>query len=134
MSMWRQERASDSSLVARITRVRYEQDTQDVTAPDGCWDLVVMKVGGRVRMLQTGLITKPVVLGYQAGDEYLAISFRPGVFRPRLPGVEMLDRGLLLPCEAPGLRRGPSGWRATGWRSPPSRTPRGWSIGWCAAS
>ncbi len=106
MSMWRQERASDSPLVARITRVRYEQDTQDVTAPDGCWDLVVMKVGGRVQMLQTGLITRPVLLDYQAGDEYLAISFRPGVFRPRLPGVEMLDRGLLLPCEAPRASSG----------------------------
>ena len=89
------------AVIARITRVRYGRDTHDVTTPDGCWDLVVMRVKGRVQMLQTGLITRPVALDYQAGDEYLAISFKPGVFRPRLPGERMVDRGHLLPSEVP---------------------------------
>jgi hypothetical protein len=102
MNARRVERPSDSPLVARITHVRYERDTNDVTTPDGCWDLVVMKVGGRVMLLQTGLITRPVALPYGAGDEYLAISFKPGVFRPRMPGARMRDRGLLLPSQAPG--------------------------------
>jgi hypothetical protein len=102
----RRERASDSSLVARITHVSYDRDTHDLTTPDGCWDLVVMTVQGRVQVLQTGLITRPVALDYRAGDEYLAISFKPGVFRPRLPGESMVDRGHLLPAEVP--RRSPS--------------------------
>ena len=101
MTVRREERASDSPLVARITHVRYGRDTRDVTTPDGCWDIVVMTVGGRVQMLQTGVITRPVALDYQAGDEYLAISFKPGVFRPRLPGERMVDRGHLLPSEVP---------------------------------
>ena len=55
MSARQDERASDSPLVARITRVRYESDWQGFTTPDGCWDLVVRKVGGRVHVLQTGI-------------------------------------------------------------------------------
>jgi hypothetical protein len=105
MSVRREERPSDSPLVARITHVSYGRDTDDVTTPDGCWDLVVMKVNGQVSMLQTGVITRPVALTYRAGDEYLAISFKPGVFRPRLPGARMLDRGQPLPSSSP--RRSP---------------------------
>ena len=106
MSARREERASDSPLVERITRVRYQGDTRDVTTPDGCWDIVVMKVRGQVSLLQTGVITRPVTLDYGAGDEYLAISFKPGVFRPRLPGQRMIDRGHLLPSEVPRLSPG----------------------------
>lgn len=101
MSALRCERASDSPFVARITHVRYERDTQDLTTPDGCWDLVVRTVGGRVELLQTGIITRPVAIPYRAGDEYLAISFKPGVFMPRLPGEAMVDRGVLRPTPTP---------------------------------
>jgi len=66
-----------------------------VTTPDGCWDIVVRRVEGRIELLQTGLITRPVHLAYGAGDEYLSISFKPGVFMPRLPASCMIDRGLL---------------------------------------
>lgn len=97
MSAVREVRASDSPLVESITRVRFEADWQGVTTPDGCWDLVVRRVGGRLEILQTGLITRPVQLSYAAGDEYLSISFRPGVFMPRVPGKVMVDRGLIRP-------------------------------------
>jgi hypothetical protein len=101
MSVVREERASDSPLVERIARVRFERDWRGVTTPDGCWDIVVRRVGGRVELLQTGLITKPVELAYAAGDEYLSISFKPGVFMPRLPGKRMVDRGRLHPTPSP---------------------------------
>jgi len=97
MSVRQEERASDSPFVARITRVRYEDDWQGFTTPDGCWDLVVRKVGGRIQVLQTGVITRPVALSYVAGDEYLSISFKPGVFMPNLPGTQMVDRGVVRP-------------------------------------
>jgi hypothetical protein len=90
-------READSPLVERITRVRFDSDWRGVTTPDGCWDLVVRRVEGRVQVLQTGVITRPVELAYGAGDEYLSISFKPGVFMPRLPGKRMLDRGLVRP-------------------------------------
>jgi len=95
MSVQRDVRASDSPLIERITRVRFGGAWQGTTTPDGCWDIVVRRVAGRIELLQTGLITRPVALAYAAGDEYLSISFKPGVFMPRLPGKRMLDRGLL---------------------------------------
>lgn len=95
MSVVREVRASDSPLVERITRVRFRAAWEGLTTPDGCWDIVVRRVGGRVELLQTGLITRPVQLAYDAGDEYLSISFKPGVFMPRLPGNRMIDRGLV---------------------------------------
>ncbi len=101
MTVVRDVRASDSPLVERITRVRFEADWRGETTPDGCWDIVVRRVGGRVELLQTGLITRPVELAYDAGDEYLSISFKPGVFMPQLPGKRMVDRGLLRPTPSP---------------------------------
>jgi len=97
MSVVREVRVSDSPLVKSITRVRFEADWRGVTTPDGCWDIIVRRVAGRLELLQTGLITRPVPLVYAAGDEYLSISFRPGVFMPSLPGKAMVDRGLLRP-------------------------------------
>jgi hypothetical protein len=97
MKVVRRSRGSDSPFVERITHVAYGEKVDDLTTPDGCWDLVVQRHAGRITMLQTGIITKPVVLPYDAGDEYISISFKPGVFMPRAPGVEMLDRGLPLP-------------------------------------
>ena len=101
MSVVRDVRTSDSPLVERVTRVRFDAAWRGVTTPDGCWDIVVRRVGGRLEILQTGLITRPVELTYGAGDEYVSISFKPGVFRPRLPGRRMVDKGLLLPTPSP---------------------------------
>lgn len=102
MAVTRRQRASDSDLVAAITYVSYsgpegEPLAPDVTVPDGLWDIVVIHHAGGVQVLQTGLITKPVELPYEPGDEYLAISFKPGTYMPRLPGQQMVDRGLLRP-------------------------------------
>jgi hypothetical protein len=93
----RDERPADSPLVQRITHVRLAGKDGTVTTPDGCWDLVFLRLRGRVVALQTGLITRPVKLGFASGDEYLCISFKPGVFMPRLPGDQMLDRGVQRP-------------------------------------
>jgi hypothetical protein len=97
VSLERDERPADSPFVQRITNVRFAGVGGGVTRPDGCWDLVFLRLRGRVVALQTGLITRPVDLGFASGDEYLCISFKPGVFMPRLPGDQMLDRGLQRP-------------------------------------
>jgi hypothetical protein len=97
MPIVRQERGADSALVERVTRVVFDGDDLDVTTPDGCWDIVIMRQRGRVRVLQTGVITRPVTLDYSCGDEYLCISFRPGVFMPTRPGDSMVDRAFLRP-------------------------------------
>jgi len=90
-------RKSDSPFVQQITRVQYHAATIDVTKPDGCWDMVVLRRQGEVIVLQTGLITRPVVLKFGPGDEYLCVSLRPGVYMPGLPGSQMLDKGIERP-------------------------------------
>jgi hypothetical protein len=97
VSVVRRVRGSDSPYVERITHVSYGGKVDDVTTPDGCWDIVVMRHAGRVAILRTGVITAPVSLGYDPGDEYISISFKPGVFMPRTPGVEMVDKAHFLP-------------------------------------
>jgi AraC-like DNA-binding protein len=91
----RRQRPADSPFVREIKHVAYEADAHDVSTPDGGWDLVFMKRSGVVQVLQTGVITRPVDLGYAPGDEYLAVTFRPGVFMPRVPAQSMVDRGVL---------------------------------------
>ena len=102
MTITRRQRASDSDLVAVVTHVAYGDTATgrlepDVTVPDGLWDIVVLRHRGAVQVLQTGLITKPVQLDYEPGDEYLSISFKPGTYMPRLPGQQMVDRGVPRP-------------------------------------
>src|SRR5688572_3969441 len=97
MSSHRVDRGSDSRFVQRITYVTYDAPTTEWTTPDGCWDLVVLRKAGRTLILQTGLISRPVKLENDAGDSYLAISFKPAVFVPALPGSQMVDRGVTHP-------------------------------------
>jgi hypothetical protein len=97
VSVVRKVREADSPFIERITHVVYGSKVDDVTTPDGCWDIVVQRHRGRIAMLRTGIITAPVSLEYDAGDEYISISFKPGVFMPRTPGFEMVDRAHLLP-------------------------------------
>jgi AraC-like DNA-binding protein len=80
----------------------YGADATDVSIPDGGWDLVFMTRSGKLQVLHTGLITKPVDLGYSPGDEYLAITFRPGVFMPKIAARTMVDRGVVLGPPAAG--------------------------------
>ena len=93
----RETRSSDSPFVESITRVSYEARTRELSTPDGTWDIVVMVRGDRTIVLQTGVLSRPVVLENEPGDSYLAISFRPGVFVPTTPGSQMVDRGLERP-------------------------------------
>jgi hypothetical protein len=93
----RQERNADSPLVERVARVVFDGESSDVTTPDGCWDIVIMRHQGQVSVLQTGVITRPVTLDFACGDEYLCISFKPGVFMPGAAGEGMVDRAFMRP-------------------------------------
>jgi hypothetical protein len=97
MPIRRRHRDADSPFVERITHVVYDGAAGDITTPDGCWDIVFRRRRGAIEVLQTGLITRPIPLDYESGDEYVSISFRPGVFMPKLPGARMLDRALVRP-------------------------------------
>ncbi len=97
MNILRESRPSDSHLIHAISRSIYLEDSQDVTTPDGSWDIVFIKHQDQVKVLLTGLITQPVALANQAGDEIFVISFKPGVFLSHLAGTQTVDTGSLLP-------------------------------------
>jgi hypothetical protein len=97
MDILRETRLSDSPLVHSISRSIYVKDSQDVTRPDGSWDLVFIKHHDQTKVLLTGLITHPVALANEEGDEILSVSFKPGVFIPHIPGQQMVNAGVLLP-------------------------------------
>jgi hypothetical protein len=102
MTARREARASDSPLVECITQVTYEGSVREWSTPDGCWDIVVMQRAGRTTVLQTALISRPVLLAYDAGDSYLAIAMEGETLEvPRLENAEGLvdrlaRRGLLV--------------------------------------
>ena len=93
----RRRRASDSKLVAGVSLVTYDGLGPDTCLPDGLWDIVIQRHAGTVTVLQAGLNTRPIELAYEAGDEHLSISFKPGVVMPRLPGERMVDRTVVRP-------------------------------------
>ncbi len=101
MPIRRRERSADSPLVERIAHVAYDSASGGWTTPDGCWDFVFRRRRNAVQVLQTGLITRPIPLDYEPGDEYLSVSFKPGVFMPVLPGQRMLNRAFLRPAVGP---------------------------------
>jgi hypothetical protein len=75
----------------------FDGEGADLTTPDGCWDIVIMRRQGQVAVLQTGVITRPVALDFACGDEYVCISFKPGVFMPGTSGESMVDRAFIRP-------------------------------------
>jgi hypothetical protein len=97
VTLIRSERGADSPFVERVTRVVFDGDEGDVTTPDGCWDIVIMRRKGEATVLQTGVITRPVMLDFSCGDEYVCISFKPGVFMPTTPSESMVDRAFTRP-------------------------------------
>src|SRR5262245_17708507 len=97
MPIRRRQRGADSPLVDSVTHVEYDGESGGLTTPDGCWDIVFRRRRGAIEVLQTGLITRPIPLDYESGDEYMCISFKPGVYMPTLPGASMLDRAILRP-------------------------------------
>jgi len=97
MAIHHRDRGADSPFVERITHVAYDGAGGGWTTPDGCWDFVFRRRRGATQILQTGLITRPIQLDYEPGDEYLSVSFRPGVFMPMLPGERMLNHAFFRP-------------------------------------
>ncbi|OWQ47214.1 hypothetical protein CDL60_12650 [Roseateles noduli] len=98
-----EERPADSPLVAKIRRVRHLADSQEITLPDGSWDLLFVRRGdGPVTVIQTGQITGPLAIDNRAGDEVLSIAFRTEVYMPRLPGRLMVGQGVVCPTDRQG--------------------------------
>jgi hypothetical protein len=97
MDVKRETRSADSPFVERIKRVTYIGDVRDVTRPDGTWDLIFRLRRGRVAILHTGQIVRPIDLAYEQGDSYFSIAFKPDVYMPHRPGSMMFHKGIFRP-------------------------------------
>lgn len=89
-------RSSDSPLVEAVTHWIIGTDESSIAAPDGCWDLVVLKQDGQTNILLTGQTTTAVPLHFAPGDEILTISFKASVFLAFVPSLTLLDQAFLL--------------------------------------
>jgi hypothetical protein len=90
-------RDTDSPFLQAVTSWVIGDDEESIAAPDGCWDLVVLKQDGKTNILLTGQTTRAVHLPFTPGDEIMTISFKASAFLSFVPPTEILDRGLLLP-------------------------------------
>lgn len=87
-----------SSVVASVTHTTFDADGSTLMQPDGCWDFAILKSADRTIVLRTGLTTNAVTHHFSAGDEILAISFKPSSYMPLMPGERMRNEGVLLPA------------------------------------
>lgn len=96
MTYTQRQRPVGSPYLDSITEIRFTGAGETLMQPDGRWDIAVLKRGDDVKVLRTGLTTRPVVYEHACGDETLVISFKPSVFMPLMPGEVMRDEGVLL--------------------------------------
>lgn len=87
-------RESDSPYILGVTKHVFTPG--DITVPDTCWDIVVIKHDDQTQVLLTGAITHPISLHFAPGTEIMNITFRPDVFH-HIPATNMLNEGKLLP-------------------------------------
>jgi hypothetical protein len=99
-------RPADSTYVEAVTRWVIGTNDRDLAAPDGSWDLVVLKQDGTTSLLLTGQTTRAVPLHFTPGDEIVTISFKASTFLSAIPPPTMLNRALLLPSTRTQFRLG----------------------------
>jgi hypothetical protein len=90
-----------SPLVESVTQTTFGENGSTLMQPDGCWDFVMMKTAAGVMVLRTGLTTTAVRHEFAAGDEILAIAFKPSSYMALMPGEQMRDEGVVLPGIGP---------------------------------
>jgi AraC-like DNA-binding protein len=97
MESRRTVRQADSPFVHAVTNWVIGNEETSIAAPDGHWDIVVLKQNGQTNILLTGQTTQAVSLPFAPGDEIMTVSFKASAFLSSIPPVTMLDRGILLP-------------------------------------
>ena len=89
-------RQADSPFIQTVTNWIIGDEDRIIAAPDGCWDLVVLKQDGKTLILLTGQTTRAVPLPFARGDVITTISFKASAFLSVIPAKAILDRGILL--------------------------------------
>lgn len=86
-----------SPVVESVTRTVFTGAGTTLMQPDGCWDIAFLRNAAGTVVLRTGLTTTAVTHEFAAGDEILAIAFKPSSYMALMPGEAMRDQGIVLP-------------------------------------
>lgn len=100
MSIFFEERLSDSPYVETVTRGRTALDGSTIRPAETCWHMVLRRQNGKVDLLVVGPWTSAGAISYTEGAELLWIKFKLGTFLPHLPTRHLLDRETILPGAA----------------------------------
>lgn len=93
-----EERPSDSPFVERVWQSHSEGADPFVSIAESRWEMVVMRLHGKLTMIVRGPETKATLLGdCPAEGEWLGIRFKLGTVMPHLPASKLLDGTLTLP-------------------------------------
>jgi hypothetical protein len=97
MSFTYQERSADSPFIKSIWHTQSGMPGVFTAAPDGCWDIIITKYHGMIRITLNGQALTAATVPYDEGAETLGISFKPEVFLSPLPGEYLVGRAIELP-------------------------------------
>lgn len=97
MSIVFEERLSDSSLIASVTRGETVQDGSALRPAINDWHMIFVRHRGSLRPLLVGPKTTAGIASWEAGAEILWIRFKPGTFMPGLPFKTLVNEETLLP-------------------------------------
>jgi AraC-like DNA-binding protein len=97
MSIFHEQRLSDSPYVEAVTRGRTMSEGSTIRPSEPNWHMVFVKEHGRTHRLVVGPLSTAGVASWGEGAEILWIKFKLGVFMPHLPVRDLLDSEKSLP-------------------------------------
>lgn len=97
MSIFHQERKSDSPYIELVTRGQTISVGSSVRPAESHWHLVIVRVEGKLLPLAVGSLSASGVASWGAGAEILWIKFKLGMYMPYLPPKQLVDKEILLP-------------------------------------
>jgi hypothetical protein len=97
MSIFYEERLSDSPYIETITHGYTASDGFSIRPAECHWHMVLARYNGDMRPLIVGPLTRAGVASWAEGAEILWIKFKLGVFMPHLPPRDLLDVETALP-------------------------------------
>lgn len=97
MTLWVEERLSDSPYIETITHGYTQSDGASIRPAASNWHMVFVKHEGETRIVVTGAWTTSGRVSWGEGAELLWLKFKLGTFMPHLPAKNILDREIALP-------------------------------------
>jgi len=97
MTMFSEERLSDSPYVEKVMRGWTVSDGWSLRPAECHWHLVLVRCEGRVQPIAVGPLTTAGIASWGEGAEIFWIKFKLGTFFPQLPPKRLLNGETILP-------------------------------------